>query len=89
VEAQEAYAYNADYLLSTKTPLDKSKLSSLFIQVNSLQQKFTGVTPWLDRVFGAGEGVEFNNAAQAIMAGRSPAERMNRLQQFAKDNALR
>jgi raffinose/stachyose/melibiose transport system substrate-binding protein len=89
VEAQEAYAYNADYLLSTKTPLDKSRLSPLFIQVNSLQQQFTGVTPWLDRVFGAGEGVEFNNAAQAIMAGRSPAERMNGLQQFAKDNALR
>lgn len=89
VAAQEAYAYNADYLLSTKTPLDKSRLSPLFIQVNSLQQKFTGVTPWLDRVFGAGEGVEFNNAAQAIMAGRNPAERMNGLQQFAKDNALR
>lgn len=89
VEAQEAYAYNADYLLSTKTPLDRSRLSPLFIQVTSLQQTFIGVTPWLDRVFGAGEGVEFNNAAQAIMAGRSPAERMNGLQQFAKDNALR
>jgi raffinose/stachyose/melibiose transport system substrate-binding protein len=89
VEAQEAYAYNADYLLSTKTPLDRSKLSPLFIQVNSLQQTFTGVTPWLDRVFGAGEGVEFNNVAQAIMAGRNPAERLNGLQQFAKDNALR
>jgi raffinose/stachyose/melibiose transport system substrate-binding protein len=89
VEAQEAYAYNADYLISTKTPLDENRLSPLFIQVNSLQKKFTGVTPWLDRVFGAGEGVEFNNAAQSIMAGRSPVERMNGLQQFAKDNALR
>lgn len=89
VEAQEAYAYNANYLISTKTPLDQSKLSPLFTAVNNLQRKFTGVTPWLDRVFGAGEGVEFNNAAQAIIAGKDPAEKMNSLQQFAKDNSLR
>jgi raffinose/stachyose/melibiose transport system substrate-binding protein len=89
VEAQEAYAYNANYLISTKTPLDKGKLSPLFIAVNGLQRKLTGVTPWLDRVFGAGEGVEFNNAAQAIIAGKDPAEKMGALQQFAKDNSLR
>jgi raffinose/stachyose/melibiose transport system substrate-binding protein len=89
IEAQEAYAYNADYLISTKTPLDESKLSTLFLKVNTLQKEFSGVTPWLDRVFGAGEGVEFNNVAQAIIAGRNPTERMNGLQQFAKDNALR
>lgn len=89
IVAQEAYAYNADYLLSTKTPLNADKLSPLFIDVNNLQQKLTGVTPWLDRVFGAGEGVEFNNAAQAIIAGKDPTEKMNELQQFAEDNALR
>ena len=88
-QAQEAYAYNADYLLSTKTVLDEGRLSSLFLEVNNLQQKFNGVTPWLDRVFGAGEGVEFNNAAQAIIAGRDATEKMNELQQFAEDNALR
>jgi len=89
VEAQEAYAYNANYLISTKTPLDKAKLSPLFLEVNAIQKKITGVTPWLDRVFGAGEGVEFNNAAQAVIAGKDPAEKMKALQQFAKDNALR
>jgi raffinose/stachyose/melibiose transport system substrate-binding protein len=89
VEAQEAYAYDAKYLLSTKTPLDASKLNPLFIEINNLQQGLTGVTPWLDRVFGAGEGVEFNNAAQAIIAGKNPTEKMNELQQFAEDNALR
>ena len=89
VETQEAYAYNANYLLSTKTSLDSTKLSPLFIGVSRLQQGFTGVTPWLDRVFGAGEGVEFNNAAQAIMAGRDPSTRFGELQQFARNNALR
>ena len=87
--AQEAYAYNANYLLSTKTVLDESKLSPLFVSVNSLQQELTGVTPWLDRVFGAGEGVEFNNVAQAIMAGKDPQERFNELQEFAVSNADR
>ncbi len=87
--AQEAYAYNADYLLSTKTSLDESKLSPLFIEVNNMQQELSGVTPWLDRVFGAGEGVEFNNAAQAIIAGKDSKEQMDNLQQFAEDNALR
>jgi raffinose/stachyose/melibiose transport system substrate-binding protein len=87
--AQEAFAYNANYLLSTKTPLDQAKLSSLVLQVNAIQQTLDGATPWFDRVFGAGEGVEFNNAAQAIIAGKSPSENMNKLQQFAVDNAAR
>lgn len=88
-EAQEAYAYNANYLLSTKTPLDESKLSPLFVEVNALQQELSGITPWLDRVFGAGEGVEFNNVAQAIMAGKDSQEKFDELQQFALDNADR
>ena len=89
VEAQEAYAYNADYLLSTKTELDESKLNPLFVEITKLQQELTGVTPWLDRVFGAGEGVEFNNAAQAIIAGKDAGEHMDAIQQFAEDNADR
>ena len=89
VEIQEAYAYKANYLISTKTRLDSTKLSPLFIAVTNIQQTLTGVTPWLDRVFGAGEGVEFNNAAQAIMAGKDPAARFDELQQFAKNNAFR
>ena len=88
-EVQEAFAYDSNYLLSTKTLLDSSRLSPLFIAVSRLQQEFTGVTPWLDRVFGAGEGVEFNNASQAIMAGRDPTTRFNELQQFAIQNARR
>jgi raffinose/stachyose/melibiose transport system substrate-binding protein len=87
--AQEAYAYNAQYLLSTKTKLDSSKLSPLFVQISELQGGFTGLTPWLDRVFGAGEGVEFNNAAQSIIAGDEPQARLDELQAFAEANATR
>ena len=37
----------------------EAKLSPLFIKINALQHDLTAVTPWFDRVFGAGEGVEF------------------------------
>ncbi len=84
--AQEAYAYNANYLLSTTTQLDESKLSPLFLEVNSLSKELTGMTPWLDRVFGAGEGVEFNNVAQAIMAGKDVQEQFDNLQKYAENN---
>lgn len=89
VNAQEAYAYNAKYLISTKTELDESKLNSLSLSVLEYQQSLTGVTPWLDRVFGAGEGVEFNNAANAIIAGMDLNKQLDVLQQFAEDNANR
>jgi len=84
--AQEAYAYNANYLIPTKTSLDESKLSPLFLKVLTVQQGLTGVTPWYDRVFGAGEGNEFNNAAVAIAGGTEPAEQMGVLQQYLVDN---
>ena len=87
--AQQAYAYDASYLISTKTTLDTSKLSPLFIAVSDLKKQFTGVTPWYDRVFGAGEGTEFNNAAVAIIAGKDPQAQMDSLTQYAKDNSTR
>ncbi|MDR2567469.1 MAG: extracellular solute-binding protein [Bifidobacteriaceae bacterium] len=87
--AQEAYAYNAQLLPATRVQLDSSKLSPLSAAITELQSGFTGVTPWLDRVFGAGEGVEFNNAAQAIIAGEDPKTKLDELQAFAEANAER
>lgn len=84
--AQEEYAVDAGYLISTKTPLDESMLSPLFLDVLSVQQGLTGVTPWYDRVFGAGEGNEFNNTAVAIAGGADPAEALGTLQQYRLDN---
>ena len=49
--------------------------------------EMTLYTPWLDRIYGAGEGGEFNNASVAILGGTSPQEAMDNLQQFAIDNA--
>jgi raffinose/stachyose/melibiose transport system substrate-binding protein len=88
-EAQEGFAYNASYLPSTGVELEEGKLLPVFVGITKLQKELTGVTPWLDRVFGAGEGVEFNNAAQAIIAGEDPQARLDELQQFAEDNAER
>jgi len=86
IAAQEAYAYNANYLISTKTSLDESKLSPLFLKVLTVQQGLTGVTPWYDRVFGAGQGGEFNNTAVAIAGGTDPTEAFANLQQYKIDN---
>lgn len=88
-ESQESFAYDAKLLISTKTALDETKLSPLYVEINKIQQSSKGLTPWFDRVFGAGEGTEFNNAAQSIIAGKNPAEQMKDLQQFAVDNSTR
>lgn len=70
-------------------PIDESTVSPLFSAVSSLRNEITTTTPWFDRVFGAGEGVEFNNAAQAIIAGEDPQQHMDSLQSFAESNAQR
>lgn len=88
-EIQASIAADASYLPATSVELDESKLSPLFIDVTKIQSDITATTPWFDRVFGAGEGVEFNNAAQAIIAGEDAAEHMDALQTFAETNATR
>lgn len=88
-EIQESFAYDAAYLIATKTSLDDAKLQPIFTEVAKISDQIAGITPWFDRVFGAGEGVEFNNAAQAIIAGGNPEPRLDELNQFAKDNSER
>ena len=88
-EVQAKLASGANYLPSTSVPLDESALSPLFVTVSGIQEELTATTPWFDRVFGAGEGVEFNNAAQAIIAGEDPQQHMDSLQSFAQSNAQR
>lgn len=88
-EIQEMYAYDAQYLIATNTELDPDKVSPLYNEISELQKTLTGITPWWDRVFGAGEGVEFNNAAQGIIAGDPAQARVDELQSFAEANANR
>lgn len=72
----------------TNTKVDTSNLNQLALKAREVFTKVTLYTPWLDRIYGAGEGVEFNNAAVAIMGGTDPQEAMDNLQQFSQDNAV-
>lgn len=87
--AQEKLLYEAGRLPSTKIEVDESKVAPLVSEVISISEKFKGLTPWWDRVFGAGEGVEFNNTCTAVFAGEDPQERFDALQAFAEENANR
>ncbi len=86
---QEIFLYDVGRLPITTLEIDESKLSPLAQEAVSLSETITGLTPWLDRAFGAGEGVEFNNKVQAIFGGEDPTAQFDALQQFSEDNADR
>ena len=88
-DMEEALAYKGKQIIVTKIKLDESKLDPLTVKLASMQSDIHTLTPWFDRIFGAGEGVEFNNAAVAIMGGKDPEEQMKKLQKFAEDTATR
>lgn len=80
---------NLGQVLVTNTEVDYTKTDEMSLRMGEIFTDVTLYTPWLDRIFGAGEGVEFNNAAVAIMAGGNPQEKLDDLQQFALDNSDR
>ncbi|MBZ4665143.1 extracellular solute-binding protein [Mahella sp.] len=84
---QEEFLYKTGRLPTTKIDIDKTKVSSVTADVLDISSKVVGLTPWLDRAFGAGEGVEFNNKCQAIVGGKDPASEFNALQKFAETNS--
>jgi len=88
-DIQEDLIYKNNQAIVTKIKLDESKLDPLTLKFSNMQSDVHTLTPWFDRIFGAGEGVEFNNAAVAIMGGKDPAEQMKILQKFAEDNKER
>ena len=88
-EIAAGLAYEKKFNLATNVKLDVGKLDPITIEVQEILNKVTLLTPWYDRVFGAGEGTEFNNAAIAIASGKSPAEQMTALEKFAVANAGR
>ena len=59
------------------------------IDVLNISNAQVGLTPWWDRQFGAGEGVEFNNTCVAVLGGEDAQTAFDSLQQFAEDNAGR
>jgi raffinose/stachyose/melibiose transport system substrate-binding protein len=84
---QEEFLYNTGRLPSTNITIDTSKVSPVTADVLAISDKAVGLTPWLDRAFGAGDGVEFNNKCQAIVGGKDPTTEFNALQQFAQTNS--
>ena len=86
---QEALTYKSGQVIVTKIKLDESKLNPLTVKLTSMQTDIHTLTPWFDRIFGPGQGTEFNNAAVAIAGGGDPAEQMKKLQKFAEENAKR
>lgn len=89
VAGQERLVYEQGRLPSIKLELDQSKLKPLVVEVMELSKNATGMTPWWDRVFGAGEGVEYNNQSLAIFGGEDVQTAFDDLQSFAESNANR
>ncbi len=85
-EREEKLLYAEGRMPAGVFDIDASKLNPLFAEALQLSNQQVGLTPWWDRAFGAGEGVEFNNTSVAVCGGEDPQEAFDALQQFAADN---
>lgn len=88
-EVEESLLYNQGRMPAGNFELDESKLAPLMAEVLTISKDQVGLTPWWDRQFGAGEGVEFNNTCVAVLGGDDAQGAFDALQQFAEDNADR
>ncbi|MGE5612769.1 MAG: ABC transporter substrate-binding protein [Bacillota bacterium] len=88
-DVQAGFAYEYKYNLATNVKLDESKLNPVQLEIQYILNDVTTLTPWYDRVFGAGEGTEFNNAAIAIASNKDVEEQMKALAEYAKANRER
>lgn len=86
-ENQTTLLYDAGRIPATKIEIDESKIAPLMAECLEISNNTVGLTPWLDRAFGAGEGVEFNNTCQSIYGGESPKTCFDNLQTYVEDNA--
>lgn len=85
---QERDLINNAKMPTVATNADESKLAPLVSDiVNNL--KDASVFPWWDRVFGSGEGEEFNNACLAVFGGEDVQAAFDGLQDFAESNTER
>lgn len=84
---QEAILYDIGRVPVVDIDVDTSRVSSLTADCLTIKDEIKGMTPWLDRAFGAGAGVEFNNACQAVFGGEDPQTAFDNLEQYVKDNA--
>lgn len=89
VPAQERLVYEQGRLPAIKMDLDETRLDPLVIDASNILNSTVGRMSWWDRVFGAGEGVEFNNQCQAIIGGEDAQTAFDDLQEYADANADR
>ena len=89
-ETQEELLYEIGRIPGNKNvTIDDSRLDPLMVEVLEASNEQVGLTPWWDRQFGAGEGVEFNNTCVAVLGGEDAKTAFDALQKFAEDNAKR
>lgn len=88
-KSEEKLLYDMGRLPSLKMDVDETKINPLTAEIMELSNQAKGLTPWWDRAFGAGEGVEFNNQCLAVFGGADAAESFEALQKFADENADR
>lgn len=88
-ESEEMLLYENGRIPAGNYPIDETKLSPLMSDVLKISNSQVGLTPWWDRQFGAGEGVEFNNTCVAVLGDEDAKTAFDALQQFAEDNADR
>lgn len=87
VASQEKVLYEQGRLPSAKVDIDAGRISPLVADLIELSNESAGLTPWWDRAFGAGEGVEFNNQCLAVFGGDDVKTAFDELQRFADENA--
>lgn len=88
-ESEDMLLYDVGRIPAGNYDIDASKLSPLMTEILTISNTQVGLTPWWDRQFGAGEGVEFNNTCVAVLGGEDAQAVFDALQQFAEDNADR
>lgn len=88
-ESEDMLLYDYGRIPAGNYEIDETALSPLMTDVLHISNSQVGLTPWWDRQFGAGEGVEFNNTCVAVLGGEEAKSAFDALQQFAEDNADR
>jgi raffinose/stachyose/melibiose transport system substrate-binding protein len=89
-EAVESrFLYETGLLPARNMEIDSAKLNPLFARISEISKQQQGLSPWWDRAFGAGEGVEFNNTVVAVCSGEDVQTLFDDLQAFAEANADR
>lgn len=88
-KSEDTLLYDYGRIPGGKYDIDTSKLSPLMIDILNISNAQQGLTPWWDRQFGAGEGVEFNNTCVAVLGGEEAKTAFDSLQKFAEDNVKR